>query len=91
MITLYARKEPSKVMSQYDDSNTLNDVQIYSDEKALQPKARFTWWSINKPDRRNKYITLNCYRWRIIWLPDLKRQGLHTPDNIKQEVTTCQT
>lgn len=21
------------------------------------------------PDRRNKYVTLNCYRWRLVWLP----------------------
>lgn len=21
------------------------------------------------PDRRFKYVTLNCYRWRLVWLP----------------------
>ena len=20
------------------------------------------------PDRRNKWVTLNCYRWRLVWL-----------------------
>jgi len=24
-------------------------------------------WYADKPTRRNKYITLDCYKWRLIW------------------------
>lgn len=46
------------------------DVVVYLNEKATQFKARWGWDSSNKPDRRNKYIVLNCYRWEVVWLPD---------------------
>ena len=64
MITVYARKEPSK-----DGSRGRSDVQIYRDAACTTPFARFSWWCSNKPDRRFKRVTLNCYRWLIHWLP----------------------
>ncbi len=27
----------------------------------------FDWWRSDKPTRRNKWIMLNCYKWRLIW------------------------
>jgi hypothetical protein len=29
--------------------------------------ATYPWSYENKPTQRNKYITLNCYKWRLIW------------------------
>lgn len=60
LLPLYLRKETNAegrpVVAYYTDSETTNC-------KAFNP------WS-GRPTRRNKYVMLNCYRWRAVWLPD---------------------
>lgn len=29
--------------------------------------ARYDGSSLYKPTRRNKFITLNCYKWALVW------------------------
>ena len=72
MITLYARKEPTTCAITFALAPTQRDVVIYADSKATQHKARIEWHNASKPTRRNRYINLNCYRWRLEWLPDLE-------------------
>lgn len=37
------------------------------DGTALFPVARFPYYQ-TKPDKRNRYVTLNCFRWRLEWI-----------------------
>ncbi len=74
MGTLYARRENTT------DSTTLDmlrsnskwvvgkDVQLYYDDKATRPAARYPWYYSNKPTRRNRYVMHNCARYRLVWL-----------------------
>jgi hypothetical protein len=71
--TLYARYEPTT------DSATLasgvkgkRDVCLYSDQAATQFKGRFPWHYTGNPNKRSKTCMLNCSRWHLIWLDDLK-------------------
>lgn len=60
LLTLYLRKELHK---------GLPVVAYYRDAEARQLACINPWPS--KPDRRFKYVMLNCYRWKAYWLPDL--------------------
>ncbi len=77
-MNVYARKEPTT------DSATLDmikaaggvlgavskkqDVQVYKDKAAKHPLARFPWYYSNKPTRRNRYVTVNCVVYNLVWL-----------------------
>lgn len=55
MHTVYAEKTPVS-------------VQIYRDAAKTVPFCRFTRGHGKVPDRRNRYVTLNCYKWQLVWL-----------------------
>ena len=44
------------------------DVQVYHDKEGTKPFGRFPWDRSNKPTRRNKWLTLNCFRYRLEWI-----------------------
>lgn len=44
------------------------EVRIYKDSECNQHYATFNCWYSNKPTFRNKYVTLNCCRYNLIWL-----------------------
>jgi hypothetical protein len=44
------------------------DVLAYAEPDCIKPKAHWQWWHKGKPDKRFKYVMLNCYRWRIVWV-----------------------
>lgn len=46
------------------------DVMAYREPEAVKPVAHWQWYAERRPDRRFKTVTLNCYRWRIVWLSD---------------------
>lgn len=56
-LTVYAQKLPS------------GDVSIYRDKERTNGFCTIQKWRASCPTRRNKWITLNCYRWRLEWLP----------------------
>lgn len=72
--TLYARLEPTndRVAIQYLDAKTLGtckDVIIYHDHDCRSFYAKFPWfYNQSKPDRRNRYVTINCFRYRLVWV-----------------------
>lgn len=76
MITVYAKREPTTDPILNDPTADLmlnhpkgkQDVQIYRDRECKTPFVRFLWWQKSKPDRRYRYITLNCYKWRLRWI-----------------------
>jgi len=77
MISLYARKEPTTCTLTFAlaHKKRKRDVMIYTDRSATQLKARIAWHEFRKPTRRNRYITYNCYRYRLEWLPDLEAEA----------------
>lgn len=59
MLTLFLRKETR-------DGAPV--VAYYADASMSRLKCINPWPS--RPTRRNRYVMLNCYRWRCEWLPD---------------------
>lgn len=51
------------------------DVHIYRDKDRQNHFCTFTRDRASKPTRRNRWINLNCYRWRLEWLPDNRKDA----------------
>lgn len=58
LLPVYLRKE---------ERDGINGVACYADERCKEFKGFFPWWNKDCPTKRNKYITLNCYRWLAVW------------------------
>lgn len=73
MLTVYAKLEPTtdEVTLKYFPETDKKDVQIYRDEACTDPFARFPWHYSSRPTLRNKYVTLNCYRWKLQWIKEV--------------------
>ena len=78
LLTLYARREPSadSVLLKYAPQAKRFDVVFYADHKATQPKGRFMWFSAGNLRPTHKTVMLNCYRWRMVWLPKVQAQAV---------------
>lgn len=74
MITLYARQEPTtdETLLKYEPEAQKFDTVIYNNRECTEPKARIPWHHKGRPVRRG-HVTLNCYRWKLQWLPTIKR------------------
>lgn len=76
LLTLYLRREPTrdpilaKAAGQIPACARL-DVVAYRDAACTVAAARWNWFFRSRPDRRYKHVTMNCYRWRTKWLPDM--------------------
>lgn len=66
LLTLYARREPCA----RSERMLTPDIVIYRDEAMTNVFCRFDAMRSDAPDKRNRYVTLNCYKWRLQWLPD---------------------
>jgi hypothetical protein len=72
--TVYARHEATTdpVAIKYLDRKTLStckDVAIYHDRACHRFYATFPFFYFkSKPTRRNRYVTLNCFRYRLVWI-----------------------
>lgn len=70
--TLYLRHEPTtdEVWPQYGDGQTKYDVRAYYDRRCTRLAGIFPWhYTSSKPRRKQKTMMLNCWRWRVVWLP----------------------
>jgi len=74
-LTLYLRREPTTdpVFLRYGKGRKW-DVCYYGDAAATKFKARCNWYYRSKPKRNHKTTMLDCYRWDVVWLPDLEPQ-----------------
>lgn len=84
LITLYARYEPALVRETLLDAMSsivpggfaatlrMRNVVLYADASALVEKAHFGSFDSQRPTRRSKTVMLNCWRWKLHWLPDLQ-------------------
>ena len=41
---------------------------IYRDKAATNIACHFPPWRSDCPTRRNRWLMLNCYKWRLVWL-----------------------
>jgi len=44
------------------------DIVLYQDTLCRKPVARYPWHFGNKPTKRNKFVTHNCFRFRLQWV-----------------------
>lgn len=79
LLPLYLRREPSRdpylLRLSAAKRRKLLDVVGYRTKEQVAtdsaPVARWLWHhTSSKPTRRNKHVTVNCYQWKAIWLPD---------------------
>ena len=54
MLTLYAKKLDGGSVTLQDENGII--------------KCEFQKYHSSKPTKRNKYITYNCYRYKLVWL-----------------------
>jgi len=65
LLTVYLEKIPPN-----DNFANKRDytVIVWADKEKTSRKAIIPWYHSNKPTKRNKYLTLNCYKWRVEWI-----------------------
>jgi hypothetical protein len=83
-LKLYARREPTT------DSTLLEmqragmaptrpvryDTVLYRDADYMDVYCRWEWWK-HPPDRRSKTVSLNCYRWILVWVSQQEVRKQH--------------
>lgn len=68
LINLYARKEPTKdSASIFLGLGQKKDTVLYRDPECTIVAARWPWHYSNCPRRGQKRVTLNCFRWNLVW------------------------
>lgn len=71
----YLRREPSiDPKAPTHRGRFAFDTVAYADPEATQPKARWPWHVKDKPRpgrKASRTVTINCTRWRVVWLPDV--------------------
>lgn len=72
LIQVFMRREPSSdsVLKQYAPGLKKNDVVVYRDRGMKERFGHFPWHYSNRPNKRSRTVTLNCYKWAAVWLPD---------------------
>lgn len=71
MLFLYARKEKTTddvFLKHGGKTKDKTDAVLYTDKALTECKARIPWYHKKCPDRRYKYATINCYKYKIIWV-----------------------
>lgn len=73
LLPLYLRREPTadRLLTERNATAGAVDVVAYRDLECRNRAARWPYY-VSRPDRRNRYVVLNCWRWRAVWLPDLE-------------------
>ena len=76
LLPLYIRREPTSdamtraAHARYGGRLPLDTV-AYRDPQCSVMAGRWPWhYAASKPRYRCRSITLNCYRWGAVWLPD---------------------
>lgn len=72
LLTVYLTKVTSTddVLKKYAPGAHKTDVLVYRDPEKTKLMARFPWDHSKKPHKGTKRVTLNCYLWNAVWLPD---------------------
>ena len=69
LLTLFAKKEPtSDSVSISRGLSSRKDTVLYRDKECTELAARWPWYYSSCPRRSQRRVTLNCYRWNLLWL-----------------------
>ncbi len=73
LLTVFARREPTTddVARRYMPARQLarcRDTVIYRDRACRRFFCRIPWHYRANPRRNTRFITLNCFRWRLVHL-----------------------
>jgi hypothetical protein len=63
LLTLYLEKIPLQ-MGRFKTFSVL----AWADKEKTQKKCFWDWSSPDRPDKRNKTVMFNCYRWNVEWI-----------------------
>lgn len=44
------------------------DVMAYKEPACIHPIGQWDWTQSKRPDRRNKTVMYNCFRYRAVWM-----------------------
>lgn len=44
------------------------DVMAYKEPECVHPVAHWACDNSQRPDKRNKTVMFNCYKWKVVWL-----------------------
>lgn len=55
-------------LSIYAAKGSHGTVLIYKDRAMRVNVCAFERWRTDRPTRRNRWISYNCYRYRLVWL-----------------------
>lgn len=77
LIQVFARVEPTRdptvlALAKAEGrrvSARQTDVAIYRDKGCTQPFARYPTYASSRPRKSTRVVRLNCYQWRVEWLP----------------------
>jgi hypothetical protein len=77
LLTLYIRREPCTLRNTGATLCTTaqahrTDRVLYRDSQATEQVSLHPWWHSGGPNRRSKIIIHNCWRYRLVWLDDLR-------------------
>ena len=63
-ITLYLQKIP---VSDLTCGKTFNVI-AWEDKEKTKKKCFWPWYQKGRPDKRNKTVMVNCYKWAVEWV-----------------------
>lgn len=76
LLTLYARKEPTQdTVSILHGIANRKDTVLYRDAACTDRAAVFGWFLSSCPRRGQKFVTFNCWRWKLQWVSPLNIGG----------------
>lgn len=61
--TVFLRHEPTT-----DPVFKGMDVVVYHDRECTQLFGIFRPWLSNRPNKRSRSVTINCFRWDAVWV-----------------------
>lgn len=74
LLTLYARKEPTRDQLVEADKGK-KDTVVYRDRECTEPMGRWPWHYSNCPKCGQAEVTLNCSRWQLEWVDPAPKQS----------------
>jgi hypothetical protein len=69
MLMLYAQKRPTvDPVSKAHGLEGKLDIALFYEQDCGKPAAIWPWFQSNCPRKGQKKVTLNCFRWNLVWV-----------------------
>lgn len=68
--TIYLKNVPTndELRLQFAEIADKQDVAVYKKPNHSEEWVRYPWHFKSKPTKRNKYLTLNCFKYLVKWV-----------------------